>query len=151
MRLNICALILFGMLSATPLSYAETESTNTSMEEIKKETKELLATIGAYTADKKDEAVQKAKEGLSKLDKRIDTLEANIDKNWDTMSEVTRKEARENLKALRKQRNQVAEWYGSMKTSSAKSWDHMKKGFSDSYKALEDTWRKTEQEFRSKE
>ena len=67
------------------------------------------------------------------------------------MNEATRKEACENLRALRKQRNQVAEWYGSMKTSSADAWDHMKKGFSDAYKALEDAWEKSEKEFSPKE
>jgi len=51
----------------------------------------------------------------------------------------------------RKQRNQVAEWYGSMETSSAGAWDHMRKGFSDAYKVLEDAREKAENEFRSKE
>ena len=53
------------------------------------------------------------------------------------MNEATRKEACENLRALRKQGSQVAEWYGNMKTSSANAWDHMKNGFSDAYKTLE--------------
>jgi hypothetical protein len=67
------------------------------------------------------------------------------------MSEAARNEARENLKTVRKQRNQVAQWYGSMKTSSANSWDQMKKGFLDSYKTLEDAWIKSEKESRHKE
>ena len=151
MKSHICALMLIGILGVTPLCYAQTENANTSIEEVKKETQDLLQTIGSYTADKRDEAVQKAKEGLNKLDKRIDALEARIDKNWDKMNEAVRKETRENLRALRKQRNQVAEWYGSMKTSSADAWDHMKKGFSDAYKALEDAWEKSEKEFSPKE
>ena len=151
MKSHICALMLIGILGVTPLCYAQTENANTSIEEVKKETQDLLQTIGSYTADKRDEAVQKAKEGLNKLDKRIDALEARIDTNWDKMNEAARKEARENLRALRKQRNQVAEWYGSMKTSSADAWDHMKKGFSDAYQALENAWEKSEQEFKSNE
>jgi len=151
MKSNICALMLIGILGVTSLCCAQTENASTSIEEVKKETQDLLQTIGSYTADKRDEAVQKAREGLIKLDKRIDELEARIDKNWDKMNEAARKEARENLRALRKQRNQVAEWYGSMKTSSADAWDHMKKGFSDAYKALKDAWEKSEKEFRPKE
>ena len=151
MKSHICALMLIGILGVTPLCYAQTENANTSIEEVKKETQDFLQTIGSYTADKRDEAVQKVKEGLNKLDKRIDALEARIDKNWDKMNEAVRKETRENLRALRKQRNQVAEWYGSMKTSSADAWDHMKKGFSDAYKVLEDAWEKSEKEFRPKE
>lgn len=151
MKSNICALMLIGILGVTPVCYAQTENAKTSIEEVKKETGDLLQAIGSYTADKRDEAVQKAKEGVTKLDKRIDTLEARVDKNWDEMNDTVRKEARENLKALRKQRNQVAEWYGSMKTSSADAWDNMKKGFSDAYKDLEDAWEKSEKEFSSSE
>ena len=150
MKTHIFALMLIGILGVTPLCYAQTEDANTSIKQVKKETKDLLQTIGSYTADKRDEAVQKAKEGLYKLDKRINALETKIDKNWDKMNEAARKEARENLRALRKQRNQVAEWYGSMKTSSADAWDHIKTGFSDAYKALEDAWEKSEKEFGSK-
>ncbi|MCF8068411.1 MAG: hypothetical protein K9L30_07490 [Desulfobacterales bacterium] len=150
MKSNICALMLIGILGVTPLCYAQTENTNTSIEEVKRETQDLLQTIGSYTADKRDEAVQKAKQGLDRLDKSIDALEARIDKNWDKMNAAARKDARESLKALRKQRNQVAEWYGSMKTSSADAWDHIKKGFSDAYKALEDAWEKSEKEFSPK-
>ena len=151
MKSHICALMLIGILGVVPICYAQPENTNTSIEEVKKETQDLLQTIGSYTAGKKDEAVQKAKEALNKLDKRIDALEAKIDKNWDKMNAAARKEARENLKALRMQRNQVAEWYGSMKTSSADAWKHMKKGFSDAYKALADAWEKSEKEYSPKE
>ena len=83
MKSHICALMLIGVLGVTPLCYAQTENANTSIEEVKKETQDFLQTIGSYTADKRDEAVQKAKEGLNKLDKRIDALETRIDKNWD--------------------------------------------------------------------
>ncbi len=147
MKSAICALMLIGIIGVTPVCYAQTENNSTSIEEIKKETQDLLQAIGAYTAEKRDEAVLKAKDSLNKLDKRIDSLEARIDDNWDKINAAARKEARENLKALRKQRNQVAEWYGGMKTSSADAWDHVKKGFSDAYKALQDAWEKSEKEF----
>ncbi|MDZ7641538.1 MAG: hypothetical protein U5J62_05900 [Desulfurivibrio sp.] len=146
MKSHICALMLIGVLGVTAPCYSQTKDTNTSIEEVKKETQNLLQTIDSYTADRKDEAVQKAKEGLDRLDKRIDALEARVYQNWDEMNEAARKEARENLRALRKQRNQVAQWYGSMKTSSADAWNRMKKGFSDAYKALEDAWEKSEKE-----
>ncbi|WP_339138038.1 MAG: hypothetical protein WGN25_07515 [Candidatus Electrothrix sp. GW3-4] len=149
MKSKYCALILIGILAVVPLCFAQTENSNTSIEEVKKETQDLLKTIGSYTADKKEEALEKTKEGLIKLDKRINALEKSVDKNWDTMSKAARKKSRENLRDLRTQRNQVAEWYGSMKTSSADAWDHIKKGFSDAYKALEDAWEKSEKEFKS--
>lgn len=154
MKVVSCALMLVAMLGLVSVSHAQTDAqtgnAGTSIEEVNKQTRELLRTLGAYGADKKDEAVQKAKNGLNNLDKRIDAIETSIDENWDTMSDGARKEARKSLKALRKQRSQVAEWYGSMKTGSANTWDHVKKGFSDAYKDLEDAWEKSEKEFGSR-
>lgn len=147
MKLHIYALMMFGLLSVVSVGYAQAADDSTSMEEVKKETQDLLHTIGSYSVEKKDEAVQKAKDGLNKVDERIDALEAKIDKSWDKMNKDARKEARENLKALHKHREQVSEWYDNMKMSTADAWDNMKKGFSGAYKDLENAWEKSEKEF----
>jgi ElaB/YqjD/DUF883 family membrane-anchored ribosome-binding protein len=150
MKTKIYTLIFISVLGFTPLSYAQTNNGNTSIEEVQKETQDLLQTIGSYTVDQKDEAMQQAREGLDEFDERVDTLEYRVGKNWDKMSKAAREETRENLKELRKERNQVAEWYGSMKTSSVDAWVHMKKGFSDAYKVMQTSWEKSENEFESK-
>jgi predicted RNase H-like nuclease (RuvC/YqgF family) len=126
---------------------AESTDGQTSMEEVKKETQELIQTLKSYSAEQRDEAVQETREALEKLDKRIDALEKDIDRNWDEMDASAREQARESLKALRRQRIKLAEWYGSLKTSSMEAWEHMKKGFSEAYKALYDAWQKSEKEF----
>jgi len=123
----------------------------TSINEVKQETQDLIQSLGAYTADQRDEAVEKAKMALNDMDKRIDALEKRIDDNWDQMNKAAREKARANLKALRKQRNEVAEWYGSLKNSSADAWEHMKKGFSSAYKALGDAWERAANEFGTNE
>jgi DNA repair exonuclease SbcCD ATPase subunit len=149
MKSIICTLMAVVMLGFVSVSHAQTENAKTSVDEVKKETREMLRTLGAYSADKRDEAVEKAKQALNKLDKRIDAIESRVDANWDKMNDAARKEARKNLKALRKQRNQVAEWYGGMKTGSADAWDHVKKGFSDAYKDFESAWAKSEKDLDS--
>lgn len=118
-----------------------------SIKEVKQKTQDLIQALGAYAADQRDEAIEKTKTGLDELDKRIDALETRIDNNWDQMNKAASEKARANLKALRKQRTEVAEWYGRLKTSSADAWEHMKKGFSDAYKKLSDTWEKSAKEF----
>lgn len=145
----LCAFMLIGMLGITPLCYAETSSDKTSIEEVKQETQDLLQTLNAYTVDQKDEAIHKTKAALDNLDKRVDALEARVDESWDKMDKAAREKARAGLKALRKQRTQVAEWYGRLKSSTGDAWEHMKKGFSDAYKALNDAWEKSEKEFGS--
>jgi len=67
------------------------------------------------------------------------------------MNKAAREKARDSLKALHKQRTKVAEWYGSMKSSSADAWKHMKQGFSDAFKALYNAWEKSEKEFSTTE
>ena len=119
------------------------------MAEIKQETQELIQALSSYSAAQRDEAIQKSKSALKKLDSRIDELEARIDDNWDKMNTAARQKARDSLRALRKQRIRVAEWYGSLKNSTVNAWDHMKEGFSDAYKVLSDAWEKSEKEFGS--
>ena len=141
--------VLIGMLVSTPFCYGETSSDKTSIKEVKKETQDLLETLSTYTVEQKDEAVHKTKVALDDLDKHIDALERDVDKNWDSMDEAAREKARASLKELRKMRTQVAEEYGSLKNSTADAWKHMKRGFSEAYKDLADAWEKSEKEFGS--
>jgi TolA-binding protein len=141
--------LLITLFGIAPLSHAETSSEKTSIEEVKQETQDLIQTIKAYTADQRDEAIQKTKSALENLDKRIDSLETRIVNNWDNMNKAAREKARAKLKDLRKQRIKVAEWYGGLKSSSVDAWEHMKKGFSDAYEAFSDAWEKAEKEFDS--
>lgn len=147
--LMLVALLLITLTNCTDTSEEKKAipEDETSINEVKQETQDLIQTLEAYTADQRDEAVQRARTALSNLDERVDALEKRIDGNWNQMNEAAREKARANLEALRKQRNQVAESYESMKASSVDAWDHMKDGFSDAYKALADAWEKSEKEF----
>lgn len=153
-KINYSILMLIAILAIT-LTYCADSSKDkkaikedkTSKKEVKQEAQDLIQALEAYTADQRDEAVQKGQTALDNLGERIDALEKSIEDNWDQMDKTAREKARANLEALRKQRSEVAEWYDNMKTSSADTWDHTKKGFSDAYKALEDAWEKSAKEF----
>ena len=146
---SVMMAVSIAMFGISPLGHAETSNDTASTEQIKQETQDLIQSLKTYTADQRDEAIQKSKVALDNLDQRIDALEIRIDNNWDKMDKAARERARASLKALRDQRTQVAEWYGSLKNSSVSAWAHMKKGFSDSYEALHDAWEKSEKEFGS--
>ncbi len=150
MKLHISSAVLAALLGMSTMAFADGHKGSASAQDVKKETKELLQTINSYGSDKKDEVLEKSKKTLEKLDSQIDQLESKVDNNWDEMSKEARKEARENLRDLRKQRNEVAQWYGSMKSSSADAWEHVKKGFTDSYNALQNAWEKAQKEFDDK-
>ena len=143
--------MLIGIIGITPMCYAKTSTDMTSVEEVKQETQDLIQTLKAYTADRRDEAINTTKLALDDLDKRIDALETGIDDNWDMMNKDARKNARTSLKSLRRQRIELAEWYGRLKSSSNDAWGQMKKGFSDAYSAVNGAWGKAKQEFESEQ
>lgn len=152
MKLNrnfFVALVVTMPLFFTPLVHAQSDnkSSSATAQDVKKETQELIRTLGEYSVAQRDEAIETVQQAMQKLDRRIEGLENRIDNNWDKMNQSARKEARANLKALRQQRNKLAEQYGSLKNSSASAWGHMKKGFSDAYQSVHDAWEKAEGEF----
>ena len=143
--------VLLAVLGAAQVSFAETYHKKTTAKEVKQEARDVIQALKGYTVEQRDEAIKKTKAALDNLDNRIEELETRIDKSWDKMNEAARQEARESLRELRKQRVKVAEWYGSLKSSSADAWEHVKKGFSESFKAIHNAWGKAVEEFGSGE
>jgi hypothetical protein len=146
-RHSACLLLLLAIFGLTSLCSAAPASDKTSLEDVKKESKDLLQTLKGYSAAQRDEAIARIKVTLDDLDQRITALEATIDANWEKMDKTARANARTSLQELRKERTDVAEWYGSLKSSSAEAWEQTKKVFSDAYKDLNEAWEKSEIEF----
>jgi hypothetical protein len=119
----------------------------TQQKEVGQEVKEAVEAIKRYSADQRDEALNKVRIAIDDLDARIDELETRLENKWDQMDKTARSQARETLRSLREKRNDLAEWYGGMRHSSAKAWDHVKKGFLDSYESLRQTYNKAVEEF----
>jgi gas vesicle protein len=135
------------MFVTMPAGFAKSYEDNTTVKSVQQEAQDLLEALKDYTADQRDEAIERSKTALDILDRRIDELETDIADNWDQMSSAAREKTRESLKTLRKKRNDVAEKYGSLKASSTSAWEEMKQGFSDAYEDLSDAWAKSVNEF----
>lgn len=118
-----------------------------TVEQLKRETQELLGTLKGYGADQRDAAVKATGDAMQKLDQRIEKLQASIDKRWGSMSASAREESRERMDQLRAQRGTLSEWYEGMKTSSSNTWDEVKKGFGDTFSAAQSAWQKSRNEF----
>lgn len=144
MILNLIVVMTFFVMA---IAQAQTGDDTATAQDVKKETKELINALQHYTIEQRDQAINEADQALTKLDGRIEELEARIDSNWDKMTQAARQKARASLKALRQQRNELAEWYGSFKNSSSGAWDRMKKGFSEAYQAMSDSWQKAKREY----
>ncbi len=123
------------------------EDKKPGMTEVKQKVGDAVQAIKQYSIDQKDQALAKAREALDKMDSKMDQLENRSREKWQQMSKASRAKTEEELRELRKKRNDIAEWYGGMKQSSARSWNKVKKGFVDSYHSLEQSFDKVAKKF----
>jgi hypothetical protein len=127
---------------------ADTEKNHEmEMTQVKQEMTEALNAIQNYTIDKKEEVLAKAQKILGQMDTKIEELEKSSNEKWQQTSEAGREKSQQALRELRKKRNELAEWYGGMKHSSASAWEEVKKGFIDSYQSLQEAFEKASQKF----
>ena len=133
------ALALGALLAASPLCVAADAPT---AKEVSKKAGETGRAIKDYTVAQRDEALKQAKAGLDDVDSRIRRMERKLDNEWDKMDQGARKKSRAALNALRRERGELAEWYGGLKHSSADSWEQVKAGFVKSYEALRESFAK---------
>ena len=87
---------------------------------------------------------------MGAFDKRVASMEANLQANYKEMQDSTKDKYNKNLQALRKQRNELSEWYGSMTYSSGEAWQDVKNSFAKSYDSLVNAWDNAENEFGKK-
>lgn len=126
---------------------AQTSTHEAATKDVREKAVDAVQAIKNYSVNQRDEAVKKAKAALDDMDVRIDSMESQLNKKWQQMDQSARKKARATLTALRKQRNEAAEWYGGLKHSSSKAWEDVKKGFLKSYNELRDSFDKAHSEF----
>jgi hypothetical protein len=116
-------------------------------EDVKENVTEAAEGIKNYSFDQRDRTIVKAKAGLADLGTRIDRMESPLNREWDRMDQSAREATIATLTALRKQRNEVAEWYGGLKHSSRNAWEDVKKGFLKSYQELRDAFDRAHSQF----
>jgi Skp family chaperone for outer membrane proteins len=134
---QISFFLFLGLILATTLSFASQDGQDqTTVADVKKEAAQTYQALKSYTLDQRDEAMNAAKEKLQELDANIAEAERNLDQRWQKMNAAAREKRRQTLDRLRKERQQVAEWYGGMRHSSVAAWEEVKMGFADSYDRL---------------
>jgi len=136
---------LVGIVSPT---LASRSTDGTSAEQVKQDVGQAIESIATYSAARRDEAVAKASAALERLDRHISRLEDRANAEWDRMDRAARERLQATLRALRKQRNDLAEWSGRLRESSAGAWEQVKRGFVESYRALTDAFSKAEEQFK---
>lgn len=145
--ITFTAAIATGLITASAQVFAGEQSSGSTVEGIKHESKELLQAMENYGEKQKTKAVAMVDENLERLDARIEYLERRLSEEWGELSQEARTEISDQLMALRKERIAVAEWYGSLKQDTGEAWNELKAGFSESYEALSQAWEEAEESF----
>ena len=144
-----CCLLLVPA-TGVPASHtaADEDATgNPGLSQVKSEWADTIDALKSYSSAQRDTAVARAKQILDAMDTRIEQLETRIERQRDNLTESARESREATLRTLRTQRNEVAEWYGAMKHSSASAWESVKQGFIESYSVLSDSFGKAWSEF----
>ena len=126
---------------------AQMSADNTTAQDVQEKVAEAAESIKNYSVDQRDVALQKAKAVLDDLDARLEPLESKLNEKWDKMDKSAREKATATLTALRRQRNEIAEWYRGLKHSSSKARENVKEGFLKSCQVLRDTFDEVQNEF----
>ena len=155
-KFPVAALLAFvltfsGATVLSASSHKQDGKDETTAGDVKQKAGETYTALKEYSLEQRDEAVAAAKKRLKELDARIESMQQNLDENWQEMSQEARQRTRTTMKALRQQRQDVAEWYGGVQHSSAEAWEEVKKGFAASYDRLEKAIVKARDEFTDKE
>ncbi|MFG1489424.1 hypothetical protein ABMA58_09255 [Oceanospirillum sp. HFRX-1_2] len=143
--LKFVASLFFVSFASTAM--AANNDADVTVQDIKRETADVIEKLQAYSEDQQQDAVKMAKQAMQRADERINRLETKIDNRWDQLSKPARKEARAALRELRQERAQLSEWYGSMKESSKGAWSEMRNGFNNAYQSMSNAWQDAQEEF----
>ncbi|HKW37218.1 MAG TPA: hypothetical protein VJO54_05350 [Burkholderiales bacterium] len=133
--LSACTLAAQVVLSPLAVA-AEPASPKVNAKDVSKKADDAARALGKYTVQQRDEALKTAKAALDDLDARMSALDRKLDREWDKMDESARTSARSAQAAMRRERDEAAEWYGGLKHGSAESWEEVKGGFVTSYEKL---------------
>ena len=130
--------VFFVLFPSSSVSLAaHHEDQNTTASDVKEEAMETYDAFKEFTLEQRDKAMEEADKKLEAIDAKLDTTQSDLDKRWQSMSDATRKKSRAMTRKLNKEREDIAEWYGGMRHSSAEALEEVKKGFAESYDRLE--------------
>ncbi|GAA5131765.1 hypothetical protein GCM10023339_64540 [Alloalcanivorax gelatiniphagus] len=96
--------------------------------------------IKRFSVEQKDQALTALSQAMTALDEDIDNARANIDANWQDMSQDARLEKQEALSEMKDQREDLGRKYQELKAASADNWDAAKVRFGNAWEHTKDAW-----------
>lgn len=147
----ILSLIVIGGAAAQEpekkASQQEQPSAEAQREKVRKEMDEAASEIQTYSQARRDEAVERARLAIDRMDRRIQQLQADWDRRTESMSQAARANRDKAMSGLRRQRSELSDRYRKMQDSSADIWAQVRDDFVSSYRRIADALRKATSEY----
>lgn len=133
-------LAALSVLATPAAAQEEEEAPGTTPAEVRQEIADAMEAVSEYSAQERDEALERARDGLDRLDAEIARREQALRENWAGMSDTAREEARSRLEELRAARNRLGERYGALQAGARDAWGALRDGFSDAWGEVSEAW-----------
>lgn len=125
----------------------EQPSPETRREKLRKEMDETASEIQAYSQARRDEAVERARLAMDRMDRQIQQLQTDWDRATESMSQAARANRDKAMSGLRQQRSDLSARYRKMQDSSVDIWAQVRDDFVSSYRRAADALRKASSEY----
>ncbi|ASK35930.1 hypothetical protein CEK62_16835 [Alcanivorax sp. N3-2A] len=135
------------MLATTSSSWAQDATEGVpnikqpDQENVQAQHRDTMEDIRQYSAEQKEQAMQAARNGLDRLDARIDDASDSINDGWKELSQETRLKKQQALANLKEQRAELQADYQRLQDASADNWDAAKVRFGNAWDATRQAWR----------
>lgn len=110
-------------------------------EKVEVQMEESMEDIREYSVEQKNEAMQVARHALDDLHQQMTLLQADIDSQWQELSQDARLQKQEALSALKQEQKELEASYQSMQEAGKENWDAAKQQFHESWAAAKQNWR----------
>lgn len=135
--LAIALALAVAMPSASNAADGDTDNESAdAAKRLQTQTRDALNALADYSTQQTEKANATARELVDRLDQRIESLRADLDANWDQMSEATREEHQAAIDALASKRDELNKQFQALSERSGEAWRDLKSGFVGSYGAL---------------
>lgn len=116
-------------------------------EKARKEMDEAANEIQAYSQARRDEAVERARLAMDRMDRQMQQLQADWDRAAESMSQAARANRDKAMSDLRRQRSELSARYRKLQDSSADIWAQVRDDFVSSYRRAAEALRKARSDY----
>lgn len=148
-KYSLAATLMLAALLASPSGWTQAEKDNAmpAFSDMQQQAMELKQSVLTYSEQQRQELIAETRTTLNSFDRRIDNLQQSIDARSEDMSAAAERYADDLLNNLMRQRQDLAQWFSSLRQDTNQAWDDVIYGFSSAYDDFYESWEDLEAQF----